>query len=407
MFEKIKPKVNKKYAIISVYVIITAIIILILARATIQIENICGVVIGALKYIGRVLIPVFIGVIIAYIVNPMVVIVDKMYRKIRFFKPKNEKKYRSRAVFSCMIFIILLIFMILGAFIFSITRQFSNIGIDKIINIVSGYINGFSDSLKNIEGKLSDFNIESKAIDQYAAQFSTTLTSLLTDFTNNLVANTMNISGSISNFIFGIIIAIYLLLDKDDFVQYENKFLKAMFSERTEKKIKCYFQDFDYILSGYIRGTVIDALFLCVVLSIILPIIGIKFGVLIGIFAGLCHLIPYFGPIAAFAGTLIFGLLNGQYSQVVVAIIVLIIVQQIDVNIVQPKLIGNRVSLKPVFILISIIVGAEVDGILGMVLAVPVAAIIRLLLKRSIEERLKKKELLVRKKNINVDNEEI
>lgn len=403
MFEKIKPKVNKKYAVISVYVIITVMIILILARATLQIENIFGALLGTLKYIGRILIPVFIGVVIAYIVNPMVANVEKMFRKIKFLKLKNEKKYRSLAVFSSVVFVLLVICLIFGTFIFSITRQFSNIEIDKVIDLVSGYINGFSDSLKNIEVKLSELKIESKVIEQYAGQFSITVTTWLTDLANNLVASTMNISGTISNFIFGLFIAIYLLLDKEDFAEYGNKFLKAMFSQRAEKAIKNYLIDFDYILSGYIRGTVLDALFLCVVLSIILPIIGIKYGILIGVFAGLCHLIPYFGPIAAFAGTIIFGLLNAQYVQVVIAIVVLIIVQQIDVNIVQPRLIGNRVSLKPVFILISVIVGAEIGGIVGMVLAVPAAAIIRLILKRGIDERLRKKHLLIDENDENMD----
>lgn len=81
---------------------------------------------------------------------------------------------------------------------------------------------------------------------------------------------------------------------------------------------------------------------------------------LIGILAGMCNLIPYFGPIVAFAGTIVFGVLNGQYTQVGIAIIVLIIVQQIDGNIVGPKLVGNSVSLKPIFILISVIIGAQI-----------------------------------------------
>lgn len=403
MIEKIKLKVNKKYAAISAYVIITALIIFILARATFEIENIFKALKGVFQYLGRILIPVFIGVIIAYITNPMVVFIEKMLKKIKFFKPKNEKRYRTIAVFFCVILIALVIFLLIGTFIFSITKQFSNIKIDGIIDIVTSYINSFSDSLKNIEAMLSKFNIESKAVEQYAAKFSTTLANGLKNFANDLVANTMNISGYISNFIFGLIIGIYLLLDKDDLLEYVNKVSKAIFSEGTEKKISSCMQDLDHIFSGYIRGTMLDALFMCVILSLSLSIIGIRFGVLIGILAGLCNLVPYFGPIVAFAGTIIFGVLNAQYSQVIIAIIVLIIVQQIDGNIIAPKLLGSSVSLKPVFILISLIIGADIGGVLGMVLAVPVAAVIKLFFKRYIEGRLQKKRLIADQSNINID----
>lgn len=175
--------------------------------------------------------------------------------------------------------------------------------IDKTISIVSSYINSFPDSLKNIEVKLSEMNIQSKVLDQYAANFSDTLTNWLTNFANNLASSTVNISGYIYN--------------------------------------------------------------------------------------------SLFGPIAALARTIIFGVLNAQYSQVLIAIIVLIVIQQIDVNIIAPKLLGKSVSLKPVFILISLLIGADVGGILGMVLAVPVAALIKLFLIRSVELRLKKKEVAV------------
>lgn len=393
MFNKIKPQLNRKYATISVYVIVTALIILILARATFQIEDIFEGVASAVRYILRLLTPVFVGIMIAYIVNPMVVFIEKMLRKIKFFKLKNDKKYRTIAVFSSVIIIILIISLLIGAFIFSLTKQFSNINIDKITNVITSYINNFSDSLKNIEYKLKNLHIESKAIEQYASKFSAVLTDWLKGFADNLVANTMNISGYISNTVLGLIIAIYLLLDKDEFVIYWDKFSEAIFSEKTEEKIRGYFQDINHIFSGYIRGTILDSLIMCVLLSLSLSIIGIKFGILIGILAGLCNLVPYFGPIVAFCGTIIFGVLNGQYTQVFIAIIVLTIVQQIDGNIIEPKLLGNSVSLKPIFILISIIIGASIGGTLGMILAVPVTAIIKLIFKRSIEDRLRKKAM--------------
>lgn len=394
MLEKIKSQFNKKYTTISLYVILTAIIIFILAYTAIRLDIVIKDIRGILAYIGGLLTPVFIGIVIAYILDPLVGLFEKLFRKSKLLKFKNEKKYRSFAVFSCIILILLFIILLIGLFIFSITKQFSSIRIDEFVQIITNYINSFSNSLKGIEDNLASFNIEWDALEKYIGKLSTILVTALSNFANNLTVNALSISGSVSNFIFGLIIAIYLLLDKEEFIRYIKKFSRALFSDKMENKLHGFWNDFDNIFSGYIRGQLLDALFMSVVLSISLSVIGIKFGALIGVLAGLCNLIPYFGPIVAFAGTILFGVLNAQYINVIIAIAVLLVIQQIDGTIVGPKLLGNSVSLKPVFILIAVIVGAGIGGVVGMVLAVPVAAMIKLFLKRYIDGKLKEKEAL-------------
>lgn len=398
MLKKIRSQVNKQYAIISIYVIITVEIIFALIFATTKIDLIIEFLVGALEYIAKIFTPILIGLIIAYILEPMVVFLERMYRSVKILKFKNDNKYRSISVFSCIMIVIFAIILLIGLFIFSITKQISSINMDDFIKIISSYINGFTDSLNSVQVKLAKFNIKSQAIDGYITQFSTTLVDWLKNFTANLSTYTINVSGYISNFIFGLIIGIYLLLDKDVLLIYGNKFLKAIFSDKALKRIKSYWSDFDFVFSGYIRGQLTDALFMCIVLSASLSIIGIKFGALIGILGGMCNLIHYFGPMVAYFGTIFFGLLNAQYNQVIIAMIVLFIVQQIDANIVNPKLLGNSVSLRPIFILAAVIIGASIGGVIGMILAVPITGLIKLFGKRYIEERLQKKEQALEEK---------
>lgn len=393
MIEKLKSQFNRKYNAISMYVILTAMIIFILAYIVTRLDVVFNGIHGVLSYIGNLLTPVFIGIVIAYILDPLVGLFEKMYRKIKFIKIKNEKKYRSLAVFSCILIVLLLVISLLAAFVFSITKQISNMKIDEVIKVITNYINSFSDSLKGIDDKLASFNIGSSGLKQYITQISTALITGLSYFANYLTTNALNISGHISNFVIGLIIAIYLLLDKKDFLRYVDRLSKAFFSNRVVDKLKGYWHDFDNIFSGYMRGTILDALFMSVVLSISLSVIGIKFGALIGVMAGLCNLIPYFGPIVAFAGTILFGLLNAQYIRIIIAIVVLLIIQQVDGTIVGPKLLGNSVSLKPVIILVAVIIGSKIGGVVGMVLAVPVTATIKLFLKRYIDRKITKNEL--------------
>lgn len=394
MLKKIKSQVNKQYAIISIYVIITVEIIFALIFATTKIDIILEAALGILGYVTKILTPILVGLIIAYILEPMVVFLEKVYKKIKFFKFKNERKYRSLSIFSCIVVVIFGLLLLIGLFIFSITKQISSINTDDLIKIVSNYINGFTDSLYSVQVKLAKYNIKSQEVDGYITQFSNTLIDWLKNFTSNLSTYTLNVSSYITDFIFGLIIAIYLLLDKDVLLIYGDKFFKAIFREKTQNRIKSYWGDFNYVFSGYIRGQLLDALFMCVMLSLSLSIIGIKFGVLIGILGGMCNLIHYFGPMVAYAGTIFFGLLNAQYNQVLIAVIVLAVIQQIDANIVNPKLLGNCVSLRPIFILAAVIIGASVGGVLGMILAVPITGLLKLFLKRYVEERLQRKEQL-------------
>ena len=189
-----------------------------------------------------------------------------------------------------------------------------------------------------------------------------------------------------------------MLLEKKSFQVYGKKLSKALFEPATEEKILGFLGDLDHIFSGYIRGQLADVAIMCCMLSITLSAIGIKFGIIIGIFAGICNLVPYFGPIVAYVGTISFGLLYGQNTKVIIAVIALIIVQQIDGSIIGPKLLGDNVSLKPVFILVSVIIGSSLFGIVGMILAVPVAAMIKLMVKKFIDNRLKAKGIVFNQK---------
>lgn len=393
MLRKLKSYLDKKYTLISAYVILTAVIIFIIAYIIIRIDSIFSTLISFLKLFVKLLSPLFLGIAIAYVIDPLVVLFERGLRKI--IKFKSEKSYRSLAVLLCFIVITAGIFILIATFVYSITKQISNVKVDDFVGLVTSQINSFSDSIKSVQDKLLKLNIESKILEQYASKLSSMLASFLKSFASNFALNTLNISSYATNFLIGLIISIYLLLDKNDFIRYVKKIIKAIFSEGMQIKIKEYWRDFHNIFSGYIRGTILDAVFMSIILSVTLSVIGIKFGVLIGIMAGLCNLIPYFGPIVAFAGTIFFGLINGQYSQVLMAVIALVIIQQIDGNVIGPKLIGNNVALKPVIILISVLIGAEVGGILGMVLAVPAAGLMKLFIKRYVNNKLLKKDELI------------
>ena len=382
MFKKIKEKFNPKYAEICFYIVATAVVIFALAFATTKIKYIVTFIWDFLKGCLNVLAPVLIGALVAYIFDPLVEFFERQYKKIKWLHFKDEKKYRTLGVFTTVIAIVLVIVGTISFAVYSITNQVQKNGLDDIVNLFANYIDSFTDSLDLVQEKLEDWNIKSAALEDYIKEISASLANWLQEFAQNLVEYTKHFSGIVSNLGFGLILAIYLLLEKKSFQVYGKKLSKALFEPATEEKILGFLGDLDHIFSGYIRGQLADVAIMCCMLSITLSAIGIKFGIIIGIFAGICNLVPYFGPIVAYVGTISFGLLYGQNTKVIIAVIALIIVQQIDGSIIGPKLLGDNVSLKPVFILVSVIIGSSLFGIVGMILAVPVAAMIKLMVNK-------------------------
>jgi len=158
-------------------------------------------------------------------------------------------------------------------------------------------------------------------------------------------------------------------------------------------------KDLDYAFSGYIRGQLADAFLMMILISLVLSITGVKFAIVIGIFAGLGNLIPYFGPVIAYISTTIVCLVNGEMQKLVVSMIALLIIQFVDGNIIGPKLLSRSIKIHPLIIIISLIFGSAIGGFLGMLLAVPVGAYIKLVFVRYVNNKAIKKDELARRRS--------
>lgn len=134
-----------------------------------------------------------------------------------------------------------------------------------------------------------------------------------------------------------------------------------------------------------------DAFVMMVLISIVLSVVGVKFAVVIGIFAGIGNLIPYVGPFVAYVSTALVCLLDSDWKKLVVAIILLLIVQTIDGNLIGPRLLSSSIHIHPLLVVVSLFFGSAIGGLLGMLLAVPVGALIKVLFNRMIDLNLKRR----------------
>ncbi|MDY2780963.1 MAG: AI-2E family transporter [Bulleidia sp.] len=377
----IKNKLDPKYTKIALYVIGTTAAIFILYRLSLNLGNVLAAIGGWLNWILTVLTPVFWGFMLAYLLKPAVDKIEKKLLDISFFK-NRKKKPRTLAVSLTFIIIIILFGIGLSLLISSFSNEFKVASIDslfQLVNYVSQSLQSFYNALLE---SLETLQINSEALQEYVNKIGNLLATGVASIGNNLVTSAQNLSSFITNLLFTIIFSIYFLTDGERIKSYWSKFTNVVFSEKIKNHWAFIIQESDRVFSGYIRGQLLDALFMFVVISVTLSIVGVKYAVIIGALAGFGNLIPYVGPFIAYGSTIVVTLVSGDIKKMVIAYIALFIVQTIDGNIINPKLLGNNVDVHPMLVVIALIIGQSAFGLLGMLFAVPVAALCKVFFEK-------------------------
>ena len=185
-----------------------------------------------------------------------------------------------------------------------------------------------------------------------------------------------------------VIVSIYILAERTQILGFLKKFASAVFEDKTYKNLDKYFNNSNEIFFKFIASQFLDAIVVGILVTIAMSIMGVKFAPLLGFLIGLFNMIPYVGAIIAVAIAAIITLITGGISQAIWMLIVVIILQQIDANIINPKIIGQSLKISPLLVIFAITVGGAYFGILGMFLAVPVIAVIKILVQDYVNLKL-------------------
>ncbi len=258
----------------------------------------------------------------------------------------------------------------------------------NLVNMATRSINSFYTTAVKW---LSQLNFESKEINDYVQNIGTVVASLITQWGQNALGALKNIPSFFSNLIFTIIFAVYFQLDHEGLRKYWGRAFRALFPTRFNDGIRLFAKDANRVCSGYIRGQFLDAILMAISISIALSLAGVRFSVLIGIFTGIGNLIPYVGPIVGYCSTILICLINGDYLRLVIGVVIVFVIQTIDGNIVNPKLLSSNIEVHPMLVIIALIIGSSTGGIVGMLAAVPIAALLKIQFERLVDYLMKKR----------------
>ncbi len=184
-----------------------------------------------------------------------------------------------------------------------------------------------------------------------------------------------------------IICSIYILNEREQIIKFIDKLAKTSMSENGYRKFNRYFSKGNLIFFDFISSQVIDGIVVAIMMSIVMLLLRVKYAVLLGVLVGIFNLIPYFGAIFAVILAALITVLTGGWKQALIMTVIIIIVQQIDANIINPKITGSRLHISPLLVVFDVTVGGAYFGVAGMFLAVPTSVLIKLMIEDYIKNR--------------------
>ncbi len=387
---KWKDKLDPVLTKIAIYVIATISILYLMYKAGNSIYALLLMVLNVLGSILHIFIPVFWGFFLAYLLMPLT---NFLQKKMAFMKySKSEKTYRAPAVILTIIMLVVFIIGFLSILITTFTSQAQIADLDSTMAFFRGVASNLQSFYRSLINELSDVDFASAQIQEYVDGLVVYFTDWINGFGKNMFSSIEDIPNLFSQLFLSIIFAMWFLLDGAKIAMYLGKVMYAILPDNVREKIADLIEDTDEVFSGYIRGQVLDAILMMIMISITLSLCKVKFAVAIGILAGLGNLIPYVGPFIAYAGTIAVCLLNGEFYKMIYSLIFLWIIQSIDGNIINPRLLGKQINIHPMYVIISILIGSEVGGLLGMLFAVPIAALLKKQFDRVLKKRIANKQ---------------
>lgn len=391
MNDKNKFEENSRYFTICIYSIVTVLIITIIIRSVFFWESTSA----TLGNLFSTLSPFFMGILIAFLINPLI----SWMRKTIFKKWLHIKNDALNKILAILFSYIIVIGSITIGLIYLIP---------EIINSLTELLNKlpeWADSIMNLINNLSkkypdiDFKYIQTTITNTDSTLQSTLTKLISTLTTTIVTTSVSVLKFIFNFIVAIIVSCYLIIDKKMQARGIKRVVFAFFKQEHAEKIWRVVKRSIRIFSNFFDGKMIDSLIIGILCFICMMIIGLfgftgfkECALLVSIIVGITNMIPYFGP---FLGGIPSALLLCIYSlqSAFIFAVLIIIIQQLDGNLIGPKILGDSTGLRPLWIIFAITIGGWFAGVLGMLLGVPCVAVITGLMEEAVDKRLEEKNI--------------
>ena len=347
----------------------------------------------------QILMPIIYGAVLAYLMSPVYNVVVSVLGKAYYSLFRKEASHRFLGFFgtvASLLFLFLLTSGLVSMLIPELTKSVLSLyfslpdTINRSYNNLTVILEKFPDIRPYVEKTYEEVSRFFVGTTDSTQTIFSHLQNLATFFTNG-IWSTLTI---VKNILIGLIVMVYLLNMKDLLRRQFRKLLFALFSRKNAKEIIEELQYVHRVFGGFILGKIIDSAIIGVITFFVLSIMKMPYTLLVSVIVGVTNVIPFFGPFIGAIPCFFLILLTSPIQSLYFAITILII-QQIDGNIIGPKVLGDSTGLSSFWVLFSILLFGGLFGFVGMIIAVPFWAVILNTLRRSTDKRLRKKALPV------------
>ena len=341
---------------------------------------------GVLQAIFVALSPFIYGIGIAFLLNPLRKIIEYSWLEKTKLKPRTKKIIAS---FGALFIGIIMLFV------------FFSILIPQMISSIQTFLSsfeGYVDSARNFFESNNFFSDDllktlNPVIDKGVSMLGDWVSNLASSL-NAILMYSVIFAKSVMNFLIGMIIALYILLDEVNLKRQMKKVLYALLPEKTTKGILRTTRLTINTFNSFVAGKAVDSLIIGILCYIILSFMKMPYTPLISVVVGVTNMIPVFGAFLGAVPSILILLLVDPFKALEFSIFILIL-QQVDGNIIGPRILGGAVGLPTLYVMFAIIIGGALFGIVGMFIGVPVFSVIFVLVSEFIHRQLDKKNITI------------
>lgn len=377
---------NNQYFTICIY----ALVVVAVSTLIIRVIMTPYAVSNALKQIAGVLMPFLIGLFIALTLNP---IISRFYHILHVnLRIKKERLCKVISIVAAYLIVLGLFSICVGYILPQII-----VSITEVVNSLPQLYKMTYDFFNNLQSWFPNADVSElqKMVNALLPEIIDTLKKFTGDMVPAIYTASISVIRITLNIIIAIIVSVYMMIDKNQLIAFMKKLVYGFVPEPFIPITLDIFSECNRIFTNFIAGKAIDSLIIGVLCFILMSIFRLPYALLISVIVGITNMIPYFGPfIGAVPGVLVILMISPWKA--VGFVIMIIVLQQFDGLYLGPKILGDNVGIKPLWIIVSITIGGSLGGILGMFLGVPIFAMLSYLLELLLEHRLKKRNLPVK-----------
>ncbi len=344
------------------------------------------------KFLG-LLTPLFTGVILAYLLYVPC-------RKIENLINKTKVKFiikRSRLI------AVIAVYLIVAAIIYGAIKLLIPVLTKNLIEFVTQLPKTFDNLLSFLEShEFMGYSIDRDVImETVSGKISLDVITTYLNFENILgyVEGIVAISSTLVNILIGVIVSIYLILEKEQFFNLGKRLLTCIFQPNVKNTIVKYTRKIDEFIRRYFYCRLLDALIMFFISFVTLMILKVPYAIVFATIVGVFNIVPYIGSILSTIIIIVFMLFSEGAQRATVVGIVMFILQQIDGNIIDPYIVKDKLKISPVWVIVAVILGGGFGGVIGIMLGVPIVAVIKLIANDIMSRREKALTLVENKDN--------